>query len=81
MAFWNTPVFDYSVRLPGNLRKASRGKSTDKTVQQGVAFIGSRKKKNGCKLASSRMVVQGGHATTRKHKIVNHAKAFPPMPL
>lgn len=52
MAFHDTPVKDYFVKLPKMYRKARSGPFTEKTLQQGVQHFG-RKKKNGCRLIST----------------------------
>lgn len=69
MPAWNTPVRDFNVRMPKDLKNASRSKFVHQVNQRtGRGWIGpqkaiqtvqqgvsafSKKKKNGCKLVSS----------------------------
>ncbi len=55
MARYNTPVRDWTVRMPASLRRPSRDETTEKTIQQGVTVF-SRKKKNGSRLTSTRVI-------------------------
>jgi hypothetical protein len=79
MARYNTPPRDWSVKLPADLRKASRGRFTDCTLQQGVTVF-SRKKKNGNRLASTSQIRRSINKTANK-PLTTIAVAFPKMPL
>lgn len=94
MPRWNTPVRDWSTnKIVGRkVTKAQRKFLLEseglqvalrpgiRTLQEGVMEF-TRKKKNGCRLASNAMVKHGGKTTQRKHKISCCSEVFKPIPL
>lgn len=76
MARYNTPVRDWDVRMPSDLRQASRKQPAIKTNQQGVCYFGS-KKKHGCKLASARSIRDSINKGAKKLPHVQCRLAFP----
>lgn len=80
MARYNSPVRDWSVRTPAALRRPTRAKTCDMTLQQGVTQF-SRKKKNGSKLWSGGQIARSIDKTTAKLGRTTVAVAFPPIKL
>src|SRR5688500_1663583 len=71
---------DYSVRLPSDLRRARRGRTTDMTGQEGTVAFG-RKKKNGCKLTSRLDVITARKKSITPGIVAVCAFAWKPIPL
>jgi hypothetical protein len=80
MARYNSPVRDWSVRTPAALRRPTRAKTCDMTLQQGVTQF-SRKKKNGSKLWSSAQLGRAADRSAAKVGRTTVAVAFPPIKL
>ena len=80
MARYNTPVRDWVVRMPAALRRPTRAKTADMTLQQGVTQF-SRKKKNGNKLWSGAQLNRAADRSAAKVPLTTVAVAFPPIKL
>lgn len=68
-----------TVLLRGALK--TRTKRVGIILNQEGSFSFGRKRKNGCKLASSNQIKESIAKTDRKIKYVSHSRLFPPIPL
>lgn len=79
MARYNTPVTDWTVKLPPGVRTKTK-RVGFKTLQQGVTIF-SRKKKNACRLSSASQIRRSIEKTTQKGKQVGCKAVFPKISL